>query len=51
MQILWMMVSYMRQARRINYPGRVCWYQTGIFAARLGLATEAAKDIKARSSA
>lgn len=32
-------------------PGRVCWYQTGIFAARLGLATEAAKDIKARSSA
>ncbi|WP_316789758.1 DUF5703 domain-containing protein [Pedobacter frigoris] len=32
-------------------PGRVCWYQTGIFSARLGLADEAAKDIKARSTA
>lgn len=32
-------------------PGRVCWYQTGIFAARLGLADEAAKDIVARSTA
>ncbi|KIO75295.1 hypothetical protein TH53_21620 [Pedobacter lusitanus] len=32
-------------------PGRVCWYQTGIFAARLGLAEEAAKDITARSAA
>lgn len=32
-------------------PGRVCWYQTGIFAARLGLADEAARDIAARSTA
>ena len=32
-------------------PGRVCWYQTGIFAARLGLAEEAAKDVEARSKA
>lgn len=37
--------------RRMPNPGRVCWYQTGIFAARLGLASDAAKDITARSAA
>ena len=31
-------------------PGHCCWYQTGIIAARLGLADGAAEDMLARSS-
>jgi hypothetical protein len=34
---------------RMQDPGRTCWHQTGIFAARLGLADEAAEDVLARS--
>ena len=47
--------SNIQEAERAFYkmpnPGRICWYQTGIFSARLGLANEAAKDIAARSTA
>ena len=50
MEILRMRVYYIEQAKKLNYPGQVCWYQTGIFAACLGLAAAAAKDIKARST-
>ena len=50
MEILRMRVYYIQQEKKLNYRGRVCWYQTGIFAACLGLVTEATKDIKARST-
>lgn len=37
--------------KRMPNPGRVCWYQTGIFAAKLHFAADAEKDIIARSAA
>lgn len=36
--------------RHMPNPTLACWYQTGIFAARLGLAAEAARDVSARSA-
>ena len=35
--------------RRMVNPVRTCWHQTGLFAARLGLADEAARDLTERS--
>lgn len=35
--------------RRMTDPVRTCWHQTGLFAARLGLADEAARDLLERS--
>jgi len=36
--------------RLMPVPANACWYQTGIFAARLGLAEGAKKDVLARSN-